>query len=232
MTYAFQRPPSAWLDDRSHAEQLLGAYLTPSLFTGALWDPSIQRRLGPDSCNVIEIEDLYAPALLSATIEKRSAMQIVEQRSTITGHLCSIPPDLTLWDADKAKVLESLAHAEDLAKLLDDIHHIGDTKASKLLAAKRPMLLPIWDKQVAYALGASRKMTWIQYWTAWRDDLTPEVVRKSESIAATSGQADLSPLRVLDIVIWMDAWGWRDLPSAGMDNLRQACEQRNEAARR
>lgn len=220
----FSQDPISWLEDRPHATRLLAAYLTPGLFTGSLWDPAIERRIGPAERNTIDVEDLYSPTLLSAPIRGSAGQAILERADTITGLLRDVDHDVELWHPDDAKVTEALERAQRLVNELESVAHVGPTRASKLVAAKRPRLVPIWDSQVSKALGAGQ-MTWQQYWTAWRHGITP-AIDELRSIARDVGHPELSPLRTIDIIIWMDQWGWKDLPEGQWAELRAARRDR------
>lgn len=224
----FSQDPISWIQDREHAIQLLSAYLTPGLFTGSLWDPAIERRLGPRERNTIDVEDLYSPTLLSAAIRRSAGQVILERADTITGLLHAVDHDVPLWDPDGATVNRALEAAERLVKELQSVLHVGPTRASKLVAAKRPQLIPIWDSQISKALGAGR-MSWHQYWMAWRRSITP-AVGELRSIASEVEHPNLSPLRTIDIIIWMDRWGWNDLPAGQWAELRTTYRARLPSA--
>jgi hypothetical protein len=224
MPKEFTKDPVTWIEDRDHAVQLLTAYLAPSMFTGALWDPAAERRNSGSDCFVIDAEDLYLPTLLSAPVRRSAGQAIIESSVVISEQLRDIPPRTTLWDPKVEKVDKALDAAEQLFSELKKIPYVGPTTASKLAAAKRPRLLPIWDSQVSRALGATR-MSWRQYWRAWRETITP-AVDELYLIASEVGHPDLSPLRTLDIIIWMDEWGWKDLPTNEWNDLKKACAAR------
>ncbi len=224
----FIKNPAAWLEDRDHAVQLLAAYLTPGLFSGSLWDPAIERRLNPSVRHVIDVEDLYSPTLFSAPIRRSAGQAIIERADTISKQLAEIRLEVTLWHADLEQVKEALSWADRLVRELASIPHIGPTRASKLAAAKRPELIPIWDSQVSGALGAGR-MSWLQYWMAWRNALVSTALEDLRELANEVGHPNLSPLRTIDTIIWMEEWGWKDLPADQWDELREACRSRHTA---
>ena len=224
----FETSPSHWLRDSVHATALLGAYLSDGLYSGALWDPAIERRRAGDASNVIDVEDLYSPTLLSAPIDRRAGQEILQRSDAVSRHLLAIPANLELWDENSAAVDDALGHADALVTELQLIDEIGWTKASKLVAAKRPDLIPIWDTQVSGAVGAPSKMSWVDYWREWRNAFTPGTVTTVRTIAANLGHPDLSPLRAMDIIIWMDVWGWRSLPDTDeWPDLRSACDAKS-----
>jgi hypothetical protein len=76
---------------------------------------------------------------------------------------------------------------------------------SKLLARKRPRLVPIRDKHVLRDLtgSATGDLT-----CELRDELRDDELRQRiEQIKEDAGQPHLSLLRVVDIVVWMGAYG-------------------------
>lgn len=94
---------------------------------------------------------------------------------------------------------------------------MGATTTSKLLAAKRPHLVPVQDSVVTAALlGAGAKG--FNWWALWRTRLQgpagEELRRAACSLAEDVPEArQLFVLRVLDVVVWMRVWGWRDAPA-------------------
>jgi hypothetical protein len=82
---------------------------------------------------------------------------------------------------------------------------MGPTKISKLLAAKRPNLVPIQDGLVRRGVFGGKEPA--DYWTHWQDlhlSAHGEALRRlAERVRAEAGVgAHLSVLRVIDIVIW------------------------------
>jgi hypothetical protein len=73
--------------------------------------------------------------------------------------------------------------------------------AGKLLHAKRPRLIPVFDRgRVAKALNPPRSHFWELMWYALRD---PGIRQKLQGLqSSVSESAGLSLLRVLDIVVW------------------------------
>lgn len=75
--------------------------------------------------------------------------------------------------------------------------------ANKLLARKRPHLLPVYDNQVKAVLGAPPSF-WACLWT-WFDS-EPDRAEAVSSLRADAGSIDdISLLRCLDVVLWMQA---------------------------
>ncbi len=93
---------------------------------------------------------------------------------------------------------------------------VGAVTAGKLIAAKRPALLPIYDKHVAAALTyPSGEGT---YWVRWRAELhDTDLAALADAVRAKAAEGSgrdeeilqLSDLRTLDIAIWMRQHGYK-----------------------
>lgn len=72
---------------------------------------------------------------------------------------------------------------------------------SKLLARKRPRLIPVRDSVVAGVLGMTNSTTW---WRPWWEALSSDQ-RITDRLAAIrlDSDANVSLLRIADIVLWM-----------------------------
>jgi hypothetical protein len=96
-------------------------------------------------------------------------------------------------------------------EILRGIDNIGPTTASKILARKRPHLIPIYDSMIGDAYGHPHRPDGIQaghWWVTYR-----ECIRRSEigeaiktvrgRASETSPDADIvSDLRILDVATW------------------------------
>jgi len=77
--------------------------------------------------------------------------------------------------------------------------------ACKLLARKRPTLLPVYDAVVKEQLNNSRNI-WQCYWRWFNED--PSRVTDAESLRVeVEGIGDVSLLRCLDVALWMFGTG-------------------------
>jgi hypothetical protein len=91
--------------------------------------------------------------------------------------------------------------------------------ASKLIAAKRPSLVPMTDTYVRSALNLTWGNAWYRYWQALRDEEVVGALRQLRTTAAVDIRArgttdpsgddvtQLSLVRVLDIIAWH--WRWQ-----------------------
>ena len=154
--------------------------------------------------NEITADDLVAVSLLSVNIPGEAAIQILEsQRDVLTGHLKKIPTDVSLWDADDETVDDHLSEAAKAWNVLKGINDVGWVTANKLLARKRPHLLPVYDRVVKAALQPKSK----DFWIPLRNSLLAndgEAIERLELIRDRAGYGQEIPLlRVLDVAVWM-----------------------------
>ena len=94
---------------------------------------------------------------------------------------------------------EALPSCYELYARIDALVGLGPTTTSKLLARKRPRLLPVLDTVTRRALGNPRQ-AWEPLRLRLRDGL-------AEDLRALALEAEIpshvSILRVLDVVLWM-----------------------------
>ncbi|WP_336855509.1 DUF6308 family protein [Sinomonas albida] len=158
--------------------------------------------------------DLLAPALLNVSRNPVPTFYGLEGiRGTLNERLEMIPVGITLDRADQSL----LADVAALFAVLDDPapKHIRMTVLSKVLARKRPGLIPVFDRFVGrcYTYGANppvpsvRKRTREGYALAWLVAVRADLLDRQEeweklAAIAPAGQVPISPLRALDIVAW------------------------------
>ncbi len=83
---------------------------------------------------------------------------------------------------------------------------IGPTIASKIMARKRPLLVPITDSVVDRVIGETRSAlrgSWHRWWSSLTEDGTLDDYARE--VSEHLDRPELSTLRTLDIVLWM--WG-------------------------
>lgn len=170
-------------------------YLKPGMFTGAFFEGIAD----PDPFR-ITANDIVAVSMLSVDIPAPTAAWILgEGQRHISALLRSMPTDAHLADPDVD--ISRNGPAWELWDLLSSGRDMGPTKTSKLMAAKRPSLIPISDSVVRAALEGQGT------WSNWRAYLQSGEWKEARpgvrAAAIEAGGADLSDLRVLDIIIWM-----------------------------
>ena len=206
----------------THLEEVDGAYAKSSLeayfFMNAFTGSSFEIFIGSDLDN-FTAEDIVAVSMLSVKIPPSASRWILNAgREVLYEVLSKIEPDLSITHPDA-----NLTEGHDpwnLRKMLMSRWGIGPTTASKLLAAKRPFLFPIYDKHVARALRLSPD----DYWQHWQKFMQHEDgINASKLVGQLAKDIDkphLSPLRLFDIVIWMQQHGHRFISQKLVDEKK------------
>ena len=168
-------------------------------YTGASFD-TLSDGEHPDRFTA---SDIVAVSMLSVTVPAKTTLSLLGGEADEL--LSKIPADASLWT--NPELLDRDGAAWQLWTLVAAHHDVGRTIASKLLAAKRPALLPVYDTHVAAALelGAS-------YWGIWQEVARhPEVnvlIDSIEKARSAAGIASIvSDLRIIDVVVWMRQHG-------------------------
>ncbi|BBE21866.1 hypothetical protein MN0502_07490 [Arthrobacter sp. MN05-02] len=162
----------------------------------------------PDVAGRITADDLVAVSFLSVDITGRAAIGLLEKHvDEVADLLRQIPVDVDLWEADLERLNSPSGPEYELWNLLRGHKYgkwgIGPTRASKIMARKRPRLIPIYDSVVRPLMGLKNSGG---QWTAWHAALTadPALPGRLASIREVAGAPDsIFMLRVMDIVLWM-----------------------------
>jgi hypothetical protein len=189
----------SWLTD-----YLVGAY------SGGAFDRDVDH----DHPNEFTQKDFDAvPRLGNVHVVKSAQVWLIgEGRGEVIRLLGEIPQDVDIWNVPEDgydEVLGDDSPAWRLWKLIEDLQKEGRARhsgtgvtAGKLLHGKRPRLVPIYDdKAVRRALHVTERNVWEAFWCILRnDDVRDRLDEIQKSVPAA---ADLSTLRVLDIIVWM-----------------------------
>lgn len=183
--------------------RLVSSYFTEersSSFAGKDFDT-----LGDNPPYRVVIDDLLALNLLDVRLGPKAI------RPLLNGHadelLLRVPLHVELWKATE----DQRQSAQDLYKLFDSLPGIGRTKASKLLARKRPQLVPIRDAVVERVLDLPEGGWWCQLGTVLKNQR--RLARVSKLDPGVPGYQP-SALRLLDVAIWMVGSGARSARAA------------------
>lgn len=168
---------------------------------------------GEETPNVITATDLLAVSFLSVNVPPRATWSIIETRSSeLTSVLADIPASMPIEDQKcESSTYASTSALQKLWNLLrrDEAGHLwkmGPTTVSKVIARKRPGLVPIQDSVVMRELRAEDATYWDMWWQAMHLEIDGQmvVIEFTKSLREKVPEASqLSLLRVLDIVIWM-----------------------------
>jgi Family of unknown function (DUF6308) len=95
--------------------------------------------------------------MLGIVFDAEAAVAILDDRAKeLNGLLAKVPNRVSLWEVDRA-VVDDGSDADQLWHRLITIGKVGPVAAGKLLARKRPHLIPIYDDFVAKAMAAGEQ---------------------------------------------------------------------------
>jgi hypothetical protein len=187
-------------DNRTQVRRNLARYFdgkAGDTFTGR-WFEEFAKLGGP---NRFEPSDVLAVEALSVKVPPESAAKLLMTDADRFNHLLQrIPPDADLWTLDSS-VIDSGSAASDLHAALDDLPDIGWVTAGKLMAAKRPRLIPVYDNKVKGVL----KPPTGRFWVTMYDHLSDESRRQKIAKVCSTAPAEVSLLRRIDVALWMHA---------------------------
>lgn len=152
--------------------------------------------------------DILAVECLSVRVPIDVALELLDPAkgslgSQIAEHLAKVPGALELGSGNATPpAMVGEGDAVKAWELLKTVTGIGWVTAGKLLARKRPKLIPVWDSVVRCAMGKPKAG---QVWT-WLDRLmrNPTVRKALATLHAQAGLPATVPLlRALDVVMWM-----------------------------
>ncbi|WP_239770356.1 DUF6308 family protein [Streptomyces sp. CL12-4] len=152
----------------------------------------------------ITAEDLIAVQTLSVTVPAPVALDILEGRlgTRLSGLLQAVPRDIDMVDADAVVVADG-SPADRAWSLLCEQHGVNWVIAGKVLARKRPRLLPVYDRVVRCAVGRPPSF-WFALHAALREDDAALHRRLLELRQAAGLPETVSALRVCDVAVWMN----------------------------
>lgn len=170
--------------------ELVALYFDPERpFAGRDFD-----HLGSNPPDRVTIDDLLAASLLDISWPPLVVRKVLNELSTpISRNLADIGQETDFWDASD----QELRAADDLWFTLVGLKDVDKAKASKLMARKRPRLVPISDEVVVAAIGARGET-----WPVIRQCLQDESFRDTILVLRGKGSEDASVLRLLDVAPW------------------------------
>lgn len=143
--------------------------------------------------------DVLAIEALSVELPTESAAKLlILEADQFNGWLEQVPADKDLWEVDRSVVGLGSA-ADHLHKALVDLDGVGWVTAGKLVAAKRPRLIPILDKEVKKILQPPKQ----EFWVTMHDQLSDEKRRSLIAEVCNNAPDNVSLLRRIDVALWM-----------------------------
>lgn len=179
--------------DEPLISELVSAYFNyDQRFAGFTFDD-----VGENQPDRITPSDLLAVSLLDVSIPAPAVRALLENSATWSEFLREdrIPSDQPLW----LMTDEQYGIADEMWQALIKLHGVGPTKAGKLMARKRPLLIPIYDEVISDFLSP-----WTDdLWKDLRSTLTDVDLRNRVDALAHGLPARPSTLRLVDVAIWM-----------------------------
>ncbi len=200
--------PSIWRDGRSHIGR--GGLRTRCPFRNLFRSP--YRPFTLTCTDVIGRQDLLAIVLLNVSDKPVPTYYALESLIEPLNALLATP-DIkgNLEDASPA-TLDAVAK---LFSVLDTDRPKGVrmTKVSKVIARKRPGLIPVFDRFVRHCYTGCAMApvppvdgrSWEAYSLAWLEAVQKDLVNQLpqwQALAAIAPGPEISPLRALDIIAW------------------------------
>ncbi|MBO1755282.1 DUF6308 family protein [Allobranchiibius sp. CTAmp26] len=167
------------------------------------WDPSGTRTA---SENIFTADDIVAVSLLSVDVPGQAAISILEtRRNEFATLLGAVGPDRDL--VDEPSIEEGVFPGWPLWRALMDLPGMGPTTVSKILARKRPRLIPVYDSVIRTHVFNNSGMQWVPLWNALRADDGAQQQQLVQLRASAGLPEYISPLRIFDVLAWMDGTG-------------------------
>ncbi len=178
------------------SRSMYGTYFTEN--TGAYFEP-FSALSDPMR---FEASDLIAIEALSVQLHPHGAIQLLLDKAfadECSALLRQIPVGIPLAEVD-ASVVADGSPADQLWKALRTVHGMGHgrTVISKLMAAKRPLLLPIWDTMVATVIAEPDG----GFWSPTHRLVSDPASRRSIEEATKSAPDHVGLLRRIDVALW------------------------------
>ncbi len=201
----FTLPTVLQAEDDDAAVRLLTRYfgpvvVEPNSYTGAAWDdwdPSGRRQRDVDEFTA---DDCRHPAAVNIPGAAAHSL-LVRDRARYNALLAEVGPDRDLVEVDEP--ISDDWPASVLYRAVRELPKVGRTKTSKLLARKRPALIPIWDSVIGGVIQAGD-----YFWEPLRQELRANDAALHRRLLRLRDRADLSPsvtaLRVFDVVCWIE----------------------------
>lgn len=204
---------SSALKDISHDEAVkyLQEYFSPQdpFYTGSRFESLESYNNLKDR---ITASDLYAVATLNTPIRRKAAMGIlISEADELDSYLAQVPSK-SLGSLSSDEFEEYLGADSAALKLWNALRrngkpteekwNVGPTRASKIMARKRPHLIPINDRVIRRVIDKKpSENDWKLWWEALSGD--EELEHRAQALRSAINQPELATLRVFDIVLWM-----------------------------
>lgn len=150
--------------------------------------------------------DLVAVKCLSVDIPINVSLDLLEGAlgDQIASDLKKVPVDIDLGDDEARAHVDPGSPAQHAWQALVDQTDVGWVTAGKLLARKRPRLIPVWDSVVRCVYDVPKGQdSWVWLNELLREEggaVSRQVARVRDAAAL---DVHVSTLRTLDVILWM-----------------------------
>ena len=195
--------------------KVLRAYFGPFTrdgagFTGGQFDTFDPSWTRASSANTFTSDNLVAVGMLSVDVPARAALKLlVSQRRRYEGLLEAVGPDIDLVDVPSVAKADFLP-AWELWGALSELPGLGPTTVSKLMARKRPRMIPIFDSVINELVLGGSGVLWAPLHRALRQDNGALHERLAACRADAGLDESISVLRIFDVLAWMEGSGNSD----------------------
>lgn len=173
-------------------------------FTGSRFEELADGGDRSGAADAITTDDLVAVQMLSVRVPREVALDLLEGPlgHDVAEQLNQVSTTVDLGSDEAATLLADDGPAARAWQLLEAPDDMGWVIAGKLLARKRPRLVPVYDGVVKCGLGApSGAWLWLQRQFAENDGELPRRLRDLQTEAGLP--RTVHPPRVLDVIFWM-----------------------------
>jgi len=188
----------------------LKEYFHGGKFAGAAFNKFCEAE-NAESPNRLTASDVLALSLLSDPVATNAVMKLVNQ-DVWEKYLLELGADREFVSVPSAQIMNGTWLGYKIETLLREIPGVGETTATKLLARKRPNLVPIVDSKVRLAVGNPRS-----YWRGLYQWLTMNNGANVELLERMRADANLqneSVIRIFDVLAWLVGSGKFSINSA------------------
>jgi hypothetical protein len=192
------------------AVAFLTEYYVTRDYTGSHFE-TIGAKAGTE--NVFTAADLYSVSTLSVQVPPRAGIAILGEEAPEFNGLLKHVPNVAIGSLSESEFEKHLGLESKAMELWDLLRRnrpgdsrwgLGPTTTSKILARKRPHLIPIEDSVVDRVVNRGRGDSWRLWWEAFQFE-GDYLESRADNLRAEIGRPDLSTLRVFDVMLWM--WG-------------------------
>ena len=149
--------------------------------------------------NRFEATDVLAVEALSVGVPPNAAVKLLDtEAEDFNSLLRQMPADTELWEA-RPSDLDKDSPASKLYYRLKGLHGVGPVTATKLMASKRPRLMPVIDTLVSELLQPPGG----RFWLPMRNQLADTERRKKIGDVVSCAPDNVTLLRRIDVAVWM-----------------------------